>query len=267
MAGVFDQAYHVQSRNVVMQRVVSLVMLVIVTALLIVSTLALGVGSLLGNVPLGLGTNPIAGRVVSWSLSIASAFMLFFLLYQVLPNARQTWRNVLPGTLLSTVLFFVLLGLFPLYMTVFPPNHAYAVFGVFLVFTFFLYLLGFVLVLGAELNAFLQQPARALALADATAHAERGEAEYQEDARELAAETTGRAPAAARAIKPPLGAPQRNPETGEDERGRVPGSAYTFASAARPKRRGGSVTGRVLGLAGLMFAVLLLRRRTTPEHA
>ena len=59
---------------------------------------------------------------------------------------------------------------FPLYVVrFFPPNQAYAVFGVFLVFTFWLYLLGFVLVLGAELNAFLQEPSRSVALAEATA--------------------------------------------------------------------------------------------------
>ena len=60
--------------------------------------------------------------------------------------------------MLSSVLFFVILTVFPIYVGLFPPNQAYAVFGVFLVFTFWLYLLGFVFVLGAELNAFLQEP-------------------------------------------------------------------------------------------------------------
>ena len=42
-------------------------------------------------------------------------------------------------------------------------------------FTFYLYLLGFVFVIGAELNAFLQEPARAVALAESVARARRGE--------------------------------------------------------------------------------------------
>jgi uncharacterized BrkB/YihY/UPF0761 family membrane protein len=75
---------------------------------------------------------------------------------------------------MSSVLFFVILGVFPIYVGLFPPNQAYAVFGVFLVFTFWLYLLGFVFVLGVELNAFLQEPARSVALAEATQHALRG---------------------------------------------------------------------------------------------
>jgi membrane protein len=107
------------------------------------------------------------GSVVSWSLSILSAFLLFLLIYKVLPNAKQGWVGVLPGTLLSTVLFFVTLAVYPLYVSIFPPNQAYAIFGVFLVFTFWLYLLGFVFVLGAELNAFPRQPAHSTAPPDA----------------------------------------------------------------------------------------------------
>src|SRR5438309_4944868 len=180
MGSVFDQAYHVESRNFALQRAVSILMLIVVSALLITSTLALGLGSLLGNVPLGIGTNPVVGRIASWSVSIVAGFLLFLLIYKVLPNAEQGWRNVLPGALLSTALFFVILLVFPIYLAVFPPNQAYAVIGVFLVFTFWLYLLGFVFVLGAELNAFLQEPARSLALAEATQRAQRGKADYEQ---------------------------------------------------------------------------------------
>src|ERR1700716_2684883 len=42
MASVFDQAYHVESRNFLMQRVVSIVMLLVTTVLLVVATLAAG---------------------------------------------------------------------------------------------------------------------------------------------------------------------------------------------------------------------------------
>ncbi len=169
MASVFDHAYHVEGRNLVMQQIVALAMLVSTTALLIVSTTALSVGSLLGSLPIALPVGPVLGRAVSWSVSILSAILLFLLLYRVLPNVSQSWRDVLPGTLVSTVLFFAILLLFPVYVALFPPNQAYALFGVFLVFTFWLYLLGLVFVIGAEVNAFLQQPARSTALAETTA--------------------------------------------------------------------------------------------------
>jgi membrane protein len=158
MASVFDQAYHVQGRNVFVERLIGLGMLIVTAAMLVMSTLAAGLSSLVSNMPNVLPIGPLLGRVVGSCVSIVSMFLLFLLIYRVLPNAQQTWRSVVPGTLLATVLLLVLTQVFPLYVALFPPNHAYAVFGVFLVLTFWLYLLGMILVLGAELNAFLEQP-------------------------------------------------------------------------------------------------------------
>jgi len=164
MSSVFDQAYHLESRNLLMQRVVSGVMLVITSILVVIAALAAGLTSVLGNVPLGLPIGPTLVKVLGGSISILGAFLFFLLIYKVLPHAKQGWRDVMPGTLLSSVLLLVISQIFPLYVALFPPNHAYAVFGVFLVFTFWLYLLGLVLVLGAELNAFLQASAQSMAI-------------------------------------------------------------------------------------------------------
>lgn len=191
MASVFDQAYHVQPRNFLLERLVALAMLIVTAALLGVSTLATGLVSLVDALPGSLPIGPVLGRLVGWSLSIVSVFLMFLLVYRVLPNARQSAREVIPGALLSTVLALVISQVFPLYLTLFPPNQAYAVFGVFLVFTFWLYLVGFVFVLGAELNAFLLQPARSVALAEATASAEQGRAEYELAPGEVRAKSSG----------------------------------------------------------------------------
>jgi hypothetical protein len=149
---------------------------------------------------------------VGWSASIVSVFVLFLLIYRILPNAGQTWHGVVPGALVGSVLLLVLTQVFPLYVALFPPNHAYAFFGVFLVLTFWLYLMGMVLVLGVELNAFLE-PSR------------------------LAAEAL---PAPTAAAQPelvdhgPVGEPQ-------------------------PVQARGGFGGRMVGLAGLIVAALLLR--------
>lgn len=166
MASVFDRIHHVESRNLIMQRVVSIVMLILATTLLVLSTFSLSLGSLLSNLPLGSDFSPVLTQVVTSTVAIVSVFITFMLLYKVLPNARLDWRDVVPGALLSTGLFFVILAVFPLYMRLFPPNQAYALFGVFLVFTFWLYLLGFVFALGAELIAFLRQPGPSVAPAE-----------------------------------------------------------------------------------------------------
>jgi membrane protein len=258
MASVFDQAYHVESRNFVMQRVVSIIMLIVFTTLLVLSTFALGLGSMVDNAALALPIGPVLAKVISWSVSIVSAILLFMLLYKVLPNAEQGWRNVLPGTLVAVVLFFLILQLFPLYTALFPPNQAYAVFGVFLVFTFFLYLLGFVFIIGAELNAFVQEPARSAALAEATKKAHQGQAEFDATTGVVKAEATGDAPALRGGG--PLGAPKRSAGAQVNEQGGdlQPDRAQP---QPQPQHAGGGFAGHLLGFIGLIVAVMMLRNR------
>jgi membrane protein len=209
MASVFNQAYHVQGRNFVVERLIALGMLIFTGAMLILSTLAAGLSSVVSTMPGVLPIGPLLSQFVGWSVSIVSVFILFLLIYRILPNASQTWHSVVPGALMSSVLLLLLTQVFPLYVALFPPNHAYAFFGVFLVLTFWLYLLGLVLVLGAELNAFLAEPTVATA--------------------SPAVEATVAAPAETRQPSP---------------------------------QRGTSVGGRVVGIAGLIVAGMLLRSST-----
>jgi membrane protein len=193
MQMVFNLAYHVEDRNFILQRVMSLIMLVIATALLLVSTTAYGLGNLIGALPIALPVGPVLGRLLGWLISLVSAIVLFLLLYKILPNKPQAWKQTLPGALMASVLFFVILQLFPLYTALFPPNQAYAAFGVFLLLMFWLYLLGLVLVAGAELNAFLEEPGRATALAASKARAEKGQAAVSQAGGRVQAEATGTA--------------------------------------------------------------------------
>jgi len=242
MEMVFDIVYHVQDRNIVMQRVLAVVMLLIVTALLLVSTTAYGLGNLISSLSIGLPVGPVLGRVVGWSISIVSAIVMFLLLYKILPNKPHGWKQTLPGALAAAVLFFVILQLFPLYMAVFGKGfQAYAAFGVFLLLMFWLYLLGLVLVVGAELNAFLQEPGRSTTLAEATATAGGEEPNGSGGARPLfgGARSTG-----STSLQPGTGTSQR-----------APGSTQCVG-----------IGGRLIGLVGLLgVAFLLSRQPPTPE--
>jgi len=269
MANVFDRAYHVEGRNFVVERLIALAMLIVTACLLVLSTLAAGVSSLVSNVPGVLPVGPVLGQVVGWSISIVSVFALFLLIYRVLPNAQQTWRAVIPGTLLAAVLLLVISQVFPLYVSVFKPNHAYAAFGVFLVLTFYLYVIGLVLVLGAELNAFLEQPARSVALAEATAAAEHGRAQFDGETGRVTAEAQGRAPAMSGGV---LGAPSRSPseQVRDEAQPGQSGSGRPHGQSGDSRRPRVGVGGRIIGFAGLLVAALLLRGRelkTTDEHA
>lgn len=170
MESVFNRAYRVADRGFVMQRVIALVMLVIAAVLLILSTSAYGVGNFLATasdwlftiVPFEVPGRGLLGIVIGSTLSILLAFATFATLYTVLPNRRHGLKQVLPGSAVAAVLFFLILQLFPVYLTFFGQSfQTYAVFGMFLLLMFWCYLLGIILVLGAELNAFLELPALA----------------------------------------------------------------------------------------------------------
>ena len=260
MQMVFNLAYHVKDRNFIWQRLIALVMLVVVTALVLVSTTAYGLGNVIGSLPIGVPIGPVLGRAVGWSISIVSAILMFLLLYKILPNKPQTWGQTLPGALLAAVLFFAILQVFPLYLAIFGKGfQAYAAFGVFLLLMFWMFLLGIVLVLGAELNAFLEEPGRATALGESKARAEKGQATVQQQPGQVRTQATGRA--AAGGQEPNARAPSRSAFAAARSTLSATSEAPSQPPrAARESPRHLGVGGRLIGLAGLLGAAVLLSR-------
>jgi membrane protein len=267
MQMVFNLAYHVQDRNMILQRVIALIMLLIVTALLLISTTAYGLGNAIGSLPIAVPVGPVLGRVVGWSISILSAIVMFLLLYKILPNKPQGWQQTLPGALLATVLFFIILQVFPIYLAIFGKGfQAYAAFGVFLLMMFWVYLLGIVLVLGAELNAFLEEPGRSTALAEAKAKAEKGQVATQQSGAAVQTEAVGTSAAGGQEPNAPAGG--RNPfgPRPKPQEGAPQTSAAQTSQPAQPSRPG--IGGRLIGLVGLLGAAFLLSRqpKTAEPH-
>jgi membrane protein len=165
MQSVFNRAYHVPDRGFVGQRLVGLAMLLVALVLLLFSTASYTAASILVSasdlvfqyVPFEIPGRALLGGLIGWSLSILSAVLLFVVLYKFLPNKPRPWKASLPGALVATVLYFIIMQVFPLYMAFFGKGfQTYAMFGIVLLMMFWSYLLGMVLVLGAELNAFLE---------------------------------------------------------------------------------------------------------------
>src|SRR5919199_6925768 len=120
--------------------------------------------------------------------------------------------------------------------------------------------LGLVLVAGAELNAFLEEPGRATALAASKARAEKGQAAVSQAGGRVQAEATGTAWAGG----------QETPGAGQDTPG--PSAAGRPGPAPVGARAGGGsfIAGKLIGFAGLAVAALLLRaQRSTaaPESS
>jgi len=112
------------------------------------------------------------------AVSLIGLFFAFVLLYRVLPNTPVSLRQALPGALLAAGLFVAVLRIFPLYIALFGAGFSvYAAFGTVLVFMLWLYIVGVVVVGGAELNAFLQEPERSVALSSLAARALTGKLE------------------------------------------------------------------------------------------
>ncbi len=101
------------------------------------------------------GQAALAG-VLGNIVAVLSAFILFGATYLIVPNRHIHLRQVIPGTLLATVLLVPYISLFPLYASRFlrPENYG-SIAGFAVVILIFFYYLGFILLLGAELNSWI----------------------------------------------------------------------------------------------------------------
>jgi membrane protein len=164
LESVVNIVYRVEDRNLVVQRLLGLGILLATSVVLALSTVLATFGSivdstseyLLNLVPDAAVSHPALTEVLGWLVPQVAIVLSFLALYRILPNCRLSWREVLPGAAASAVGFFLILRLFPLYLSLFGRGfEIYAAFGSFLLLMFWTYLLGIVLVVGVEINAFL----------------------------------------------------------------------------------------------------------------
>jgi membrane protein len=164
LESVLNIVYRVPDRNLVVQRVLALAVLLLMSVFLALATLLATFSSLLDStsalllnmVPQAVLSHPAITEFLGWLVPQLTIVLSFLVLYRVVPNCPLSWRDVVPGAATSAVAFFLILRLFPLYLSLFGRGfELYAAFGTFLLLMFWTYLLGIVLVLGAEINAFL----------------------------------------------------------------------------------------------------------------
>lgn len=180
LESVFDLVYHVPERNLITQRLVSFAALFVLAGLLVLDTGAAVVGGIFGEGVLSVLPHIWAAlnESVASAVSVIGVLVTFLLLYWVLPNTHNSLRESLPGALVASALFVVVLRIFPLYVKLFGQGFSvYAAFGTVLLFMFWLYIVGVVVVGGAVLNAFLKEPERSVALSSLSARALTGRLE------------------------------------------------------------------------------------------
>jgi membrane protein len=162
MATVFNRFYDAEERGFIGQRLMAFMMMAVYLVLIVVSVGANGAGHAIADLAewfLGYPLQGIAafvGLVIGWIISVGSAFLMFLVLYRVVPNTGLGFRQVWRGALLAAVLFLLLNQIFPIYLQFFGGGFAtYKTLGLFLLLMTWFFFLTRILVLGSELNAFL----------------------------------------------------------------------------------------------------------------
>lgn len=157
-----NHAYGVaENQNPIINRAVSflwmLVILLIVTTLVILYGLGEQTLSSLQPV-LGFSTKYVTFfRSIKWPVTFWALFVFLTLLYYFVPNALVKLRYVIPGALIADLLWMGLSRVFSYYTMIFAHNiTSYKTIGAFIVLMIWLDLSGMVIMIGATINATLQ---------------------------------------------------------------------------------------------------------------
>ena len=146
-------------RPFLMQKLMSLVMMLMFVVLATVGVGTAALLAVLSNLPLPpafLLTHGALAAVLQVLVGLIAGFVLFAGIYYVVPNRRQRFIEVLPGAGFVGVAFVLLAQLFPLYIHLSGGFNQYgSLFAFMFVLLTFLYFLALVTVLGAELNSVL----------------------------------------------------------------------------------------------------------------
>jgi membrane protein len=158
MALVFNHFYGAPARSFRQQLVMSLTMMALFAALITLSVLASVSTTFVLALSGRVGPFNLTGidALASWILALGSAIVMFLALYRVVPNCPLRLADVWPGAALAGILFVLLNQAFPLYFSLLGGSYAaYKTLGLFLVLMTWFYCLAVIMVVGAELNAFL----------------------------------------------------------------------------------------------------------------
>ena len=154
----FAQILGIRQRDVIRQKLMGFVMMVV---LVVAIGLTVTANSITGLLPTSLaGLLPVS---LAMSLVIGAVVMVLLLtmLYRLVPNRSFALREVLPGALLAGVMIEILSLAFPLYERIAGGFNTYgAQFALFFLLAAWFYLLSNLILLGAVYNKFrLGEPA------------------------------------------------------------------------------------------------------------
>jgi uncharacterized BrkB/YihY/UPF0761 family membrane protein len=153
MEFALTQIFGTRQRDMLRQRLMGLIMMVLLVVAIVVTV---GVNAVASFVPF-----PVVGAVFSFAFGSVVMVSLLVALYRFVPNRTFRLRDVVPGALLGGVLIEVLSLAFPLYARIAGGFNTYgAQFALFFLLATWFYLLSQLILLGAVFNRFrLGEPA------------------------------------------------------------------------------------------------------------
>jgi membrane protein len=162
METVFADIFGTPTRHFVRQKLMAVAIMALFAVL---ALLAVGTSSLvpllndIPGIPISL-TEGDTGAVVQAVVGVVSGFLLFFVIYLVVPNRRQRPSRVLPAALFGGIAFEALTLLWPFYIGLNKAglNRFGSQFALLFVLLAFFYFLGLITVLGADIIAVLDPP-------------------------------------------------------------------------------------------------------------
>jgi len=161
MENAFSIIYRTKSRDIIPQKVMSLVMLVL---FLVLAPLMVGASTLIALISSGAhslirvdnGVTQVVWQAATLTASALIAFVLFLVIYIVVPNMPLSLRHAWRGAAVGGILLVLIDLIFPAYSTLFigKPDNYGATAGMALVIMAWLWLFATVLLLGAEINSY-----------------------------------------------------------------------------------------------------------------
>ncbi len=158
MDTAFCRIYHVRCRGWVEQKRFSLAMLVVVLLFMAATVAVPAIQSVLargaGDLPFGLAEVDGLLFAVGLLLSLLLVFLVLCIIYWAVPNRPMPWRAIWPGAVATTLAIGIVDYGFPLYLSTISTVGAFTTIFVFvLIVLVWFYILAFVILGGAVLNA------------------------------------------------------------------------------------------------------------------
>jgi len=157
MEQAFAIAYRVRPRSFIPGKLMSAAMIFLFTILAgvaVTTSSVLPALNQLPNVPAFLAGG--AAAALQLVIGIAAGFILYLVIYFVVPNRRLGLGKVWPGALVAGILFEVVTLIFPIYLSLNKGLNAYGkTFGLFFLLMTFFYFVGLITMVGVEVNSVL----------------------------------------------------------------------------------------------------------------